>query len=95
MILDRFHKKQDKPCWTERWNNFAKKSIYINHHFQISCGRLVFTTILILIQCLGIISITGSIAACFTSLSTYLATFQKKVEKECKEEEEKKDLSIE
>ncbi|KKM07126.1 hypothetical protein LCGC14_1737050 [marine sediment metagenome] len=26
----------------EKWNNFAKKIIYINHSFQIGIGRLVF-----------------------------------------------------
>ena len=30
----------------EKWNNFAKKSLYINNTFEIGCGRLVYSGIL-------------------------------------------------
>ena len=33
----------------DRWNKFAKKKIYINETFEISVGRLVFCTIVMIL----------------------------------------------
>ena len=33
----------------KRWNKFAKRKIYINEKFEISCGRLVFCLIVMLL----------------------------------------------
>jgi len=33
----------------EKWNKFAKKSIYINDTFEISVGRLIFAIILMIL----------------------------------------------
>jgi len=38
----------------DKWNKFAKKRIYINEKFEISCGRLVFC---IIVMILGIFQI--------------------------------------
>ena len=39
----------------EKWNNFAKKNIYINKTFEIGCGRLTYMIILNLFIMIGMI----------------------------------------
>ena len=45
----------------EKWNKFARKSIYINSHFQIPAGRMIFTLLITLIEAITILLATGNI----------------------------------
>lgn len=61
----------------EKWNNFAKKSIYINHKWEIGCGRLVFSLILIGSQWLHLFIITDNPLVITGIITTFLAGLKK------------------
>ena len=75
--------KCTKKSWTERWNNFAKKKIYINSHFQVSMGRLIYTIGLITISSIGVLLTGAPISAIFPGWLTAFTA----LEKQCEEEE--------
>lgn len=65
----------------ERWNNFAKKKLYINETFQISCGRLVFTLLITLVEAVSIFILTGNVSATLPLFSNMLLSLQKQDKK--------------
>jgi len=68
----------------EKWNNFAKKRIFINHTFQIGVGRLVFVFMITLIEAIGMALVGAGVGIPSLVLNAMLAL-------EKREEEEKKD----
>jgi len=67
-------------CAVEKWNNFAKKNIYINHNWEIGCGRLVFSLIVMFTQFFQIWWLTGN-PYVFFALTLTLLTGLKKQDK--------------
>lgn len=61
----------------EKWNRFARKSIYINNTFQIACGRLIFTLLITLIEALSIFLATGSIVGIFPLFSNMFLVLER------------------
>ena len=61
----------------EKWNRFAKKRIYINNHFQIAAGRLVFTLLITLVEALSIFLATGSIVGVLPLFSNMFLVLEK------------------
>jgi len=62
----------------EKWNNLAKKNIYINHTFEIGVGRLVYSAILF-----GVSLIWGALAGAtalemMPSILLWLRSFKQK-----------------
>ena len=62
----------------ERWNNFAKKSIYINHDFEIGCGRLVFVGLLTFLETISVLLLGAPIVAIIPLWSNMLLSLKKK-----------------
>jgi len=64
----------------EKWNNFAKKRIYINDTLEIGCGRLVFMGLIVTFQILGIMCCNNWVVTpeIFFTLSTFLGSLRKK-----------------
>ena len=62
----------------EKWNSFAKKKIHINDDFEIGCGKLVFTGIIVLLEALPIFIMTGNWAAALVTLATFLTALKQK-----------------
>ena len=65
----------------EKWNNFAKKKIYINDNWEIGVGRFVFSFIIMLIEFIQAYIITGNLTV-FWALLLTLITGLKRKEKE-------------
>jgi len=61
----------------EKWNNFAKKSLYINNKWEIGCGRLVFSLMLVGSQWLHLAVMTSEPWVIFGLLTTFLAGLKK------------------
>lgn len=66
----------------EKWNNFAKKIIYINHSFQIGIGRLVFVGLITLIEAIGMALVGGAVAIPSLVLNAMLTLEKRQEEKE-------------
>jgi len=64
----------------EKWNKLAKKNIYINSDFEIGVGKLIFTGIIVLLEAIPILLITGNIAATMVTLATFLTSLKQKKE---------------
>lgn len=62
----------------EKWNSFAKKSIYINHDFEIGCGRLVFVGLLTLLQSISLLLLGSPFVAIIPLWSNMLLSLKKK-----------------
>lgn len=62
----------------EKWNNFAKKKIYINDSFEIGCGRLVFAGIVFGIQIIWGLLAGASAVQIMPSILTWLASLKQK-----------------
>jgi len=67
--------------WVEKWNNFAKKNIYINHTFEIGCGRLVFSAIIFGVQVLWGLLAGATLVEIMPSLLTWIVSL-KQVDRE-------------
>lgn len=67
-----------KESLIDRWNRLAKKSIYINESFEIGVGRLVFTGIIVALQAIPILIMTGNWAAACVTLAGFLMSFKQK-----------------
>ena len=65
----------------EKWNNFAKKKIFINDSFSIGCGRLVFSFIIMLIQFFQVYMITGNANVFWAMLLTLITGLKYKKRK--------------
>ena len=61
----------------ERWNNLAKKNIYINKKFEFGVGRLVFSFLMLLIEFLQIWIMTGDANVFWALLLTLLTGLKK------------------
>ena len=66
----------------EKWNKFSKKSIYVNSHFEIPVGRLLFTLIVTFIESVSILLLTGNISAALPLFSNMLLTLKEQCEEE-------------
>ena len=65
----------------EKWNNLAKKKIYINESFEIGIGRLVYMVVLNLFIMVGMI-LSGTTAASVAWLWVDLLGSLKKKDKD-------------
>lgn len=61
----------------EKWNRFAKKRIYINNHFQLAAGRLIFTLLITMIEALTILLATGNIIGVLPLFSNMFLVLEK------------------
>ena len=66
----------------EKWNNLAKKKIYINSDFEIGVGKLVFTSIIVALEAIPILLITGNWAAALVTLATFLTSLRQRKDEE-------------
>ena len=62
----------------EKWNNLAKKKIYINDNWEIGVGRFVFSFIIMLIEFIQAYIITGELAVFWALLLTLITGLKKK-----------------
>lgn len=62
----------------EKWNNFAKKKIYINNSFEIGCGRLVYSAILFTISLIWGFLAGASVEAMMPSILLWVRSFKQK-----------------
>lgn len=65
----------------DRWNRMAKKNIYINESFEIGVGKLIFTGIIVALQAIPILIITGNWAAACITLAGFLTSFKQRNKK--------------
>ena len=65
----------------EKWNNFAKKKIYINDTFEIGCGRLVFAARVFGIQVIWGILAGATAVQIMPSILTWLASLKQSEKK--------------
>ena len=63
--------------WVEKWNNFAKKNLYINDKWEIGCGRLAFSLMLVGSQWLHLYCMTGNPLVIAGIVTTFLAGLKK------------------
>jgi hypothetical protein len=66
----------------EKWNDFARKKIFINDHVEMTMGRLVFTAIITAFEAAGIIIMTGNWGAIFPLFSNMLFSLKKQRDKD-------------
>ena len=64
----------------EKWNKLAKKNIYINSTFEIGVGRLVFTGLIVALQAIPILIMTGNWAAACVTLASFLTSLRQRKE---------------
>lgn len=62
--------------WVEKWNNFAKKKVYINETLEIGCGRLVFSAIIFAVQVLWGLMAGATAVEIMPSLLTWVMSFK-------------------
>lgn len=72
--------------WVEKWNKFAKKSIYINEALEIGCGRLIFSGIIVTMQIIWGIWLGGDPIQIMPALLTFVMSL-KQSSKNKKEED--------
>lgn len=65
-----------KESLIDRWNRIAKKEIYINESFSIGVGRLVFSAIVIALEAIPILIMTGNWAAACVTLGGFLLSLK-------------------
>ena len=57
----------------DKWNEFAKKRIFINHNFQIGVGRLIFVGLITFIEALGMLLVGAAVGIPSLVLNAMLA----------------------
>ena len=70
-----------KTSLIDRWNVMAKKKIYINDTLEIGVGKLIFTGIIVALQAIPILIITGNWAAACITLAGFLTSFRQREKK--------------
>ena len=70
-----------KTSLIDRWNAMAKKKIYINDTLEIGVGKLIFTGIIVALQAIPILIITGNWAAACITLAGFLTSFRQREKK--------------
>lgn len=66
----------------EKWNVFAKKSIYINDSFEIGCGRLVWFGIICAIQIVWGLALGADPVMVMPALLSFMGALKQKKKKE-------------
>ena len=66
----------------EKWNNLAKKKIYINETFEIGIGRLVYSAILFSVSVIWGVLAGATAVQIMPSVLLWLNSFKKKEKEE-------------
>lgn len=67
----------------ERWNNCAKKKIFINSDFQIGVGRLFYVLLITGLEAIGML-ITGAVVGIPSLFLNAFLTLEKRTKEEKK-----------
>ncbi len=62
----------------EKWNNLAKKKIFINETFEIGVGRLVFSAIIFTVQVVWGLLAGATAVQIMPSVLTWIMSFKQK-----------------